>query len=97
MTAYLKLHHFCHKPARTEDNLNVHIAVCWHQSLQRLNQKSSAGLCHADLILKVNGNIAGQADALGVGFANCALAEADSPWEPGLSDHGVCMDWNQEI
>ena len=94
---YLQLGHLSDKTGGTEDDFNIHCAICRDDTLVGANHKCSIGPQHGDLVLKINGHIAGQADTLGVCFSHSTLAEADASWEPGLIHHWVGMDGNEHV
>lgn len=94
---YLKFSHISHKASGTEDDLDIDCAVGRHNPLARLDHKCSIGLQHADLIFKVDGHIAGQADVLGIRFSHSTLAKADASRELGLIHHGVGVDRNEHV
>lgn len=80
-----------------EGDLDIHCAICRDHTLLGLDHKCSIGLQHGDLILKIDGHIAGQADALGVRLPHTTFAKADALWELSLVHHGVGMDGNEHI
>ena len=96
-TVYLKLGHLSDQSGGAEGDLNIHSAICRNHALLRLNHKCRVGLQHGDIILKVDGHIAGQADVLGVRLPHSTFAKADAPWELGLVHHGVGMDRNEYV